>query len=139
MSTFYKVMLLTMIFFPIMTQGYAYRGHVVECRPNAGTTYVNGTVEDHGKAVNGINVAFSFAPDGPIVASIISGPHPGYPNWDPGFWSHILSTTGPRAGDWYFWLTDNNLVRVSDVVHLHTDALVGDETCQQAVIAFSKN
>ncbi|MEZ4637907.1 MAG: hypothetical protein R2856_23605 [Caldilineaceae bacterium] len=68
------------------------------CAPNAGVTYVQGTTYIEGAPANGYLVAFSWVADGPIVAYTQSGPHEGYPGWDPGFYSHILQSNGPREG-----------------------------------------
>lgn len=113
-------------------------GLVERCDPNAGITYVNGTTAKAGVAVNGAFVAFSYAPDGPIVAKIESGPHPGYPNWPNGFFSHILGAGGPRAGDWYFWIVDAQERRSSVIIYLHTDGQAGEGKCQQGVLRFDR-
>lgn len=131
------------LFLPLVLQNspplpdYEFNTGVVEhCDPNAGVTYVNGITAKDGKAVNGAFVAFSYAPDGPIVAKIASGPHPGYPNWSPGFFSHILGVGGPRAGDWYFWVVDEQEQRISVLIYLHTDGQAGEGKCQQGVLRF---
>lgn len=111
-------------------------GIVERCDPNAGVTYVNGTTAKDGVAVNGAFVAFSYAPDGPIVAKIASGPHAGYPNWPSGFFSHILGVGGPRQGDWYFWVVDAQDQRISVIIFLHTDGQAGEGKCQQGVLRF---
>jgi hypothetical protein len=111
-------------------------GEVVSCEPNAGVTYVNGTTRQQGEPVSGYLVAFSYAPDGPIVAQIQSGPHEGYPGWRQGFYSHILQADGPREGDWYFWIVDAFGQRISVSVFLHTDGQADSGSCQQAVIDF---
>jgi uncharacterized protein YraI len=105
------------------------------CDPNAGVTYVNGTVYKNGTPINGKTVAFSYAPDGPVVASIQAGPHTGYPGWSTGFYSHILGASGPRAGDWYFWIVESGQ-RISEIAHIHTDGEAGDGKCQQGIIDF---
>lgn len=128
-----------LLFLPLIAQNAAYEfnvGFVVRCDPNAGITYVNGFTKKGGQPVNGQFVAFSWQADGPIVAKIESGPHTGYPNWPPGFWSHILGTGGPRAGEWYFWIVDEADQRISVIVHLHTDGVAGEGRCQQAMIEF---
>lgn len=112
------------------------RALLQKCDPNAGVTYVEGTVYKDSNPVNGYFVAFSYAPDGPQVAKIEAGPHDGYPGWRTGFYSHILSPNGPREGDWYFWVEDSSGRRVSDIAHVHTDGSAGDGKCQQAVIDF---
>lgn len=133
------------LFLPIVLQtsppvpGYAFNVGLVErCEPNAGITYVNGTTAQDGAPVNGAMVAFSYAPDGPIVAKIESGPHPGYPNWPPGFFSHILGVGGPREGDWYFWIVDEQEQRISVLIYLHTDGQAGEGQCQQGLLRFDQ-
>lgn len=107
------------------------------CDPNAGVTYVNGTVYKNGQPVNGNMVAFSYAPDGPPVATIQAGPHQGYEGWRTGFYSHILETNGAREGTWYFWIVDGTGKRISDISPpVHTDGTAGDGKCQQAIVDF---
>jgi hypothetical protein len=106
------------------------------CDPNAGVTYVQGTTYVNGAPQSGYLVAFSWAPDGPIVAFIQSGPHAGYEGWNPGFYSHILQAGGPRQGDWHFWIIDENQNRISNIAYVHTDGEAGPGKCQQAVIDF---
>ncbi len=112
------------------------RALLQRCDPNAGVTYISGTVYAHGQPVNGYNVVFSYAPDGPIIASTVSGPHAGYEGWRPGFYSHILKGDGPREGDWYFWIVDNAGARISARAHVHTDGEAAAGKCQQAIIDF---
>jgi hypothetical protein len=107
-----------------------------KCDPNAGVTYVDGTTYKNGQPASGYLVAFSYAPDGPIVAKIQSGPHQGYPGWRQGFYSHILQTNGPREGTWYFWVVDQNDKRISKMVEVRTDGQAGDGKCQQAIVDF---
>lgn len=107
-----------------------------KCEPNAGVTYVEGTVYKGGQPVSGNMVAFSYAPDGPVVAQIQAGPHPGYPVWRAGFYSHIIQHNGPREGNWFFWIVDGAGNRISEVANVHTDGTAGDGKCQQAVIDF---
>ncbi len=106
------------------------------CEFNAGVTEVHGTVYVDGKPANGYWVAFSWKPDGPIVAKIQSGPHPGYPDWPPGFYSHILQARAPREGDWYFWIVDENNRRISRIAHVRTDAVAEPGKCQKWTIDF---
>jgi len=107
-----------------------------KCAPNAGVTYVEGTTYKNGQPVNGYNVAFSYAPDGPIVAQVVSGPHEGYPGWRTGFYSHILKPDGPREGNWFFWIVDGSGNRISAIGNVQTNGEAGDGKCQQAVIDF---
>ena len=106
------------------------------CDPNEGVTYVEGTTYRNGQPASGYKVAFSYAVDGPVIASVKSGPHDGYPGWRTGFYSHILSTNGPREGDWHFWIMNDSGKRISKIAHVHTDGEAGDGKCQQAVIDF---
>lgn len=112
------------------------RALLQRCDPNAGVTYVQGTVYKNSSPANGYNVAFSYAPDGPIVAQVVSGPHAGYEGWGTGFYSHILQSDGPREGNWFFWIVDGNGQRISAIANVQTDGSAGDGTCQQAVIDF---
>lgn len=93
-----------------------------------GTTYVNGQPQ------NGYWVAFSYAPDGPIVAKIISGPHQGYPGWKTGFYSHIISAAGPKAGTWYVWVVDDKDQRISEIGSWTSTG--PGEGCNQAIVDF---
>lgn len=111
-------------------------GYVERCVPNPGVSYVNGTTALGGTPVSGQMVVVSYEPDGPIVAQVESGPHAGYPNWPEGFFSHILSTAGPREADWHFWIVDESNRRISVIVYLHTDDWEGSDACQQAIIRF---
>jgi uncharacterized protein YraI len=112
------------------------RAILQRCDPNAGVTYVNGTVYKNGQPVNGYRVAFSYAPDGPVVASIQSGPHDGYPGWNTGFYSHILQIDGPREGNWFFWVIDSSGQRISAIGNVQTHGEAGEGKCQQAIIDF---
>ncbi len=120
---------------------YEYNKAVVQrCDPNPGVTYVNGTVYRNHQRYNGAKVVYSYQPDGPwVTAPAISGPHPGYPDWAPGFYSHIIGANGPRGGDWYFWIVDDNGKRISAIAHLRTDSEAGPGKCQQAIIDFDTN
>ncbi len=116
------------------------------CDPNAGITYVQGTVYVNHKQANGYIVVFSWSPDGPYdflglpadlndlgCVSFKSG----CADNTPGKWSHILQQGGARAGDWYFWIVDKNTKRrISEIAHVHTDGTAGPGKCQQAVVDF---
>lgn len=107
------------------------------CDPNAGVTYVQGRTYVGGVPQSGDwFVAFSYAPDGPVVARIKAGPHEGYEGWDQGFYSHILQSDGPREGNWWFWVVDPAGNRISEMANVRTDGQAGDGKCQQAVIDF---
>ncbi|MCB0114925.1 MAG: SH3 domain-containing protein [Caldilineaceae bacterium] len=109
---------------------------VGRCDPNAGVTYVQGKTYVGGVPQSGYFVAFSYAPDGPIVAQIQTGPHEGYPGWDQGFYSHILQSDGAREGNWFFWVVDGSGNRISELANVRTDGVAGDGKCQQAVVDF---
>jgi len=93
-----------------------------------GTTYINGQPQ------NGYKVAFSYAADGPIVATIQSGPHEGYPGWKTGYYSHIINATNPQAGNWFVWVVDQAGQRISEVGNFQTTG--PGEGCNQAVVDF---
>ncbi len=118
-------------------QNYEFnRALVQKCDPNAGVTYVQGTVYKSGSPANGYLVTFSYAPDGPQVATVTSGPHTGYEGWGTGFYSHILQSNGAREGNWFFWIVDSSGKRISAIANVHTDGESGDGKCQQAVVDF---
>jgi hypothetical protein len=93
-----------------------------------GTTYVNGQPQ------NGFLVAFSYAPDAAPVATMLSGPHEGYPGWKTGFYSHIINATNPQAGTWYAWIVDDKGQRISELGSFQTTG--PGEGCNQAVVDF---
>ena len=137
MNILITFLLVVSTYLPIAFKPYTfYEGSVINCKPNAGVTYVNGVTLKGDSGINGPLVVFSTQPDGPIVASIQAGPHPGYPDWPTGFFSHILSATGPRAGTWYFWIVDAANQRMSVIVTLITHAEAIPGKCQQARIFF---
>lgn len=108
---------------------------VSKCEPQAGGTWFSGKTYKNGKPANGFNVVFSYEPDGPQVTNpMISGPHEGYNNWDPGYYSHIISANEPRAGNWYVWVTNDSGSRISELANFQTD---GDSNnCNQAIVDF---
>lgn len=94
-----------------------------------GTTYVNGTPQ------NGYKVVFSYGPDAPpITEPMISGPHPGYPGWKTGYYSHIIHAHNPEAGTWYVWVVDDTGKRISDIGQWTSTG--PGEGCNQAVVDF---
>ncbi|MBX3054478.1 MAG: hypothetical protein KF753_23600 [Caldilineaceae bacterium] len=121
---------------PVVSSFVFNRAELVRCEPNAGITYVQGTLRLDGQPANGYRVVFSYAADGPVVAEMLSGPHSGYEGWNPGYYSHLLQTNGPREGDWWFWVTDGTGKRISQLGFVHTHGTAGDGQCQQAVIDF---
>ena len=120
---------------------YTYNKALLQrCEPNAGVTAIEGTVYQNHKPFDGARVVFSYAPDGPVVSEMISGPHPGYPGWNPGFYSHILQAGAPREGDWYVWIVDDSGNRISEMSpRIHTDATAGEGKCQKAIVDFDTN
>ncbi len=123
------------------TPNYVFnRAELVDCQPNAGVTYVEGTVSYDGVPANGYRVVFSYEQDGPWATQPqISGPHDGYPYWDPGYYSHIIQAGTAREGDWWFWIVDDQGVRISAMAFVHTDGTAGPGKCQQAIIDFDTN
>ncbi len=94
-----------------------------------GTTYIGG------QPTNGYKVVFSYAADAaPITAPAISGPHEGYPGWRTGYYSHIISASGPRAGTWYVWVVDDTGNRISEIGNWTSTG--PGEGCNQAVVDF---
>ena len=81
---------------------------VPECRPQAGGTWFSGVLTLQGVPANGYRVVYSDTPDGvPITDPVISGPHAGYPGWNPGYYSHIISVSQAIVGDWYVWIVND--------------------------------
>ncbi len=102
------------------------------CEYNAGVTEVHGTVYRNGVRFNGARVVFSIQPDGQwITPPAITGPHPGYPDWPDGYYSHILAANYAREGDWYFWIVDESGRRISKIAHVHTDGVAAPGKCQK--------
>ena len=133
------LVLVSTIFLPVIMKSPEFpEAGLVKCEPNAGVTYVDGYVYQGETPINGNYVAFGTSPSGQPIARIQAGPHPGYPNWQKGFFSHILSATGPRAGNWYFWIESQAGERLSVVVPVVTTATADPGGCQQAHIFFRK-
>jgi len=126
---------------PTAAPRYVYNKAVLQrCDPNAGVTYIYGTVYQNHQPHNGARVVFSWKPDGDWATEpAISGPHTGYPGWNPGYYSHILQAAGPREGTWYVWIVDDAGKRISEMAMVHTDGVAGDGKCQQAVVDFDTN
>ena len=94
-----------------------------------GMTYIGG------QPSSGHRVVFSYKPDGPWATdAIVSGPHPGYEGWKAGYYSHIISASGPKAGDWYVWIVDDNGNRISAIAHWSSTG--PGEGCNQAIVDF---
>ncbi len=104
------------------------RAMLVHCHPNAGSTRAVGTVRLNGHPVDGYKVAFSWQPDGEVVATKGSS--------EGGTYTHILGASGPREGNWWFWIQNDDGHRISDMAHVQTDKDAHEGNCQQAVIDF---
>lgn len=108
---------------------------VGSCLRQPAGSWFEGAVYKGGQPANGYRVVFSYAADGPWATEpAISGPHPGYDNWNPGFYSHIVSAAGPVAGNWYVWIVDANGARISEIANWQSTG-PGDG-CNQAVVDF---
>ncbi len=105
---------------------------VVSCDPNADSTQARGTVRLNGQPANGYRVVFSWQPDGQVVARVISGGG----GQQGGQFSHILEGSGPREGDWWFWIENEFGARISETAHVYTDEHAHTGRCQRAVIDF---
>ncbi len=108
------------------------RAELVSCSPNNDSTQARGTVRLNGQPVNGFRVVFSWRPDGQIVARAISGAG----GQDGGHFSHILLASGPREGNWWFWVENDAGARISEMAHVQTDRLPHEGMCQRAVLDF---
>ena len=104
------------------------RASLVRCDANAGSTRAVGTVGLNGQPVAGYRVAFSWQPDGEVVArkSTSAGGH----------FTHILHASGPREGNWWFWIENDDGHRISEMAHVRTHKDPHSGNCQQAVISF---
>lgn len=108
---------------------------VSRCERQPAGNWFEGTTYIGGQPANGYKVVFSYAPDAtPITAPVISGPHPGYPGWKPGYYSHIINANGPKAGDWYVWVVDDAGQRISEIGKWTSTG--PGEACNQAVVDF---
>ncbi len=126
---------------PTPTPSYVYNKAVLYgCEPNAGITEVHGTVYYNHQPHNGARVVFSTRPDGPWVTKpVISGPHPGYPDWNDGFYSHIIGWNQARGGEWFFWIVDESGKRISVIAQVHTDDVAGPGKCQKWTLDWDTN
>ena len=108
---------------------------VGRCDRQPAGTWFEGKTYKGGQPASGYNVVFSYAPDGPwITQPAISGPHEGYPNWDAGYYSHIISAAGPIVGTWYVWVADAGGARISEMANFTSTG--PGEGCNQAVVDF---
>lgn len=101
---------------------------LLHCHANAGSTRATGTVRLNGHPVDGYRVAFSWQPDGEVVASKASA--------EGGLYTHILLASGPREGNWWFWIENSDGHRISEMAHVHTHKDPAAGNCQHAVIDF---
>ena len=104
------------------------RADLLRCDSNASSTRTLGTVRLNGQPVNGYRVAFSWQPDGEVVARKISA--------EGGHYTHILRASGPREGNWWFWVENKDGRRISEMAYVHTHKDPHSGNCQQAVIDF---
>ncbi len=119
---------------PTPASNYRFNVAVVgRCDPQEAGNWFDGKTYINGEPKSGYMVAFSYAPDGPAVASIQSGPHEGYTNWDAGYYSHIINSAGAKAGSWFVWVEENGQ-RISEIANFSTDGPGG--SCNQAVVDF---
>lgn len=108
---------------------------VQACQPQQAGNYINGTVYKNGQPFNGAKVVFSYAPDGPWVTTPqTSGPHPGYENWNPGYYSHIVNANGAQAGNWFVWIVNEQGTRISETANWQSTG--PGEGCNQATVDF---
>lgn len=108
---------------------------VSRCERQPAGNWFEGTTYIGAQPANGYKVVFSYAPDAPpITAPVISGPHPGYDGWKPGYYSHIINASNPKAGDWYVWIVDDSGNRISEIGKWTSTG--PGEGCNQAVVDF---
>ena len=108
---------------------------VQKCNRQPAGNWFGGTVYKGGQPFNGALVVFSYAPDGPAVTNPqISGPHEGYPNWNAGYYSHIIRATDPIVGDWYVWIVNSSGARISEIANWKSTG--PGEGCNEAVVDF---
>lgn len=108
---------------------------VSKCAPQEAGTWFEGRTYIGGQPSNGHRVVFSYAPDGPPVTEpMISGPHAGYEGWNAGYYSHIISAAGPRPGNWFVWVVDEQGNRISEMANWQSTGPGGN--CNQASVDF---
>ena len=105
---------------------------VVSCDHNADSTQARGTVRLNDQPVNDYRVVFSWEPDGQVVARAITGGG----GQAGGQFNHILGGSGPREGNWWFWIENDAGDRISEMAYVHTDEYAHRDSCQRAVIDF---
>jgi len=108
---------------------------VSKCERQPAGNWFEGKTYVGGQPKSGYKVVFSAGPDGGwITEPQTTGPHPGYPGWDQGYYSHIIRNVGPIAGTWYVWVVDDAGQRISEVASFTTTG--EGEGCNQAVVDF---
>ena len=107
---------------------------VSRCERQPAGNWFEGTTNINGQPQSGYLVAFSYAPDGPILAIIRSGPHEGYSGWSAGYYSHIIHATNPQAGNWSVWIVDETGQRISAIATWQSTG--PGEGCNQATVDF---
>jgi hypothetical protein len=110
---------------------------VQSCDRQPAGNWFKGTVYKNGQPVNGYRVVFSYEPDGQwATPPQISGPHPGYTDWPQGYYSHIINApgTGPKAGNWFVWIVNEQGVRISEIANFQTTG--PGNGCNEAVVDF---
>ncbi len=112
----------------IATNNLVNRAQLVRCDANAASTRAVGTVRLNGHPVDGYKVAFSWQPDGEVVARKSSS--------EGGHFTHILKASGTREGSWWFWVENGDGHRISEMAYVHTQDDFHPASCQQAVINF---
>ncbi len=105
------------------------------CERQPAGNYVQGKTYIGGVPQSGYKVVFSYGKDAPPVTEpVVSGPHEGYPGWDQGYYSHIISANGARAGTWWVWVVDDAGNRISEAGSFTSTG--PGEGCNQAIIDF---
>ena len=105
------------------------------CARQEAGTWFSGKTYKNGQPKSGYKVVFSYAPDGPHVTNPVqTGPHRGYEGWDQGYYSHIISSSGPRAGNWFVWVVDDSGNRISEMANQPSDGPGGN--CNQFTADF---
>jgi hypothetical protein len=123
---------------PPPTPKSSYKFNVVvvsRCEPQEAGNWFEGTTYIGGQPQNGYKVVFSTGPDGGwATPPQISGPHAGYEGWKPGYYSHIINapTAGPKAGNWYAWIVDDQGTRISEIANWQFTGRGGG--CNQVVV-----